>query len=260
MRIAMLALLLAAPAGASELRELCPDRPGLNTPPCIVDKGHFLVEAGLAYSQDRDANIINSEQDYGELNFRFGLTRRVEAFVGWTAHTRFRIRDRAGAVLSGSQGIGDVLFGTKLALSDPDAKKGIAVSIQPFATAPTGNNGIGAGAWTQGIILPIKFSLGGFEVQLSPELERFRDKLNGGHHAVYTGVVGVGHTFGPFDVQVELYASRDDDSGSRTTQTIADLNLALAVGENMQFDAEVDAGLNRATPDIRVAVGVTRRF
>ena len=261
MKPVALALLIAAvPAGAAELRELCPDRPGLNTPPCIVDAGHVLVEAGLSYTHDRNPDSIDSEQDYGELNVRFGVTRRVEVLAGWTAHTRLRSHNRASGAVTRARGGGDLSFGAKLALTDPDAKDGVAVSVQSFATAPTGSDGIGAGAWTQGVIVPVKFDLGSFEIEMSPEIDRLPDTTRGGHHAAYTGVVGVGRKLGPLDAQIELYASRDDDPGARATQAIADVNLALPVGENMQLDAEADVGLNRATPDIRVAVGVARRF
>ncbi len=261
MRLATLALLLAAaPAGAADLRELCADRPGLGTPPCVVDAGHVLVEAGLAYGHDRNRDSIDSEQDYGELNVRLGVTRRAEAFVGWTAHTRLRSRDRLSGAVARARGSGDLLFGAKLALTDPDAEGGVAVAVQAFATAPTGKVDIGEDGWTQGLIVPIQFDLGDWEIELSPEVDRLPDSGGGGHHAVYTSVVGFGHKLGPLDAQVELYASRDDDPGNRTTQAIAAFNLALPVGDNLQFDAEADAGLTRATPDIRIAVGVARRF
>ena len=35
-------------AHADQLRDLCPDRPGLGTPACTVDKGRVLLEVGLA--------------------------------------------------------------------------------------------------------------------------------------------------------------------------------------------------------------------
>ena len=261
MRLVMLLIMLAAaPGGAAELRELCPDRPGLNTPPCIVDAGHVLVEAGLAYRHERNRDSIDDRQDYGELTVRAGVTRRSEIILGWTAHTRLRSRDRATGDVSRFRGGGDLLLGAKVALTDPDAKDGVAVSVQPFATAPTGSDGIGAGAWTQGVIVPVKFDIGGVEVELSPEVDRVADSLARGHHAVYTAVAGAGHKLGPFDAQVEVYVSRDDDPGARVTQAIADANLALGIGDNLQLDGEVDVGLNRAAPDVRVAIGVARRF
>ena len=219
---------VALPAHAAELRELCPDRPGLNTPPCIVDAGHLLVEGGTAYSHDRNRDTVDDEQDYGELTLRLGVTRRVEVLAGWTAHVRLRSRDRASGEVTRARGGDDLLFGAKIALTDPDAKDGVHVSVQPFATAPMGKDGIGADGWTQGIIVPVAFDLpGDFKVQLSPEIDRVPDSDARGHHGVYTGVVGLGHKIGPFDAQVELFASRDDDPGARSTQVVADANLAL---------------------------------
>ncbi|NWM25056.1 transporter, partial [Escherichia coli] len=43
-------------AQAQDLRPLCPDRPGLDTPACTVDQGHFIVESGLVdWSLDRSS-------------------------------------------------------------------------------------------------------------------------------------------------------------------------------------------------------------
>ena len=260
MKTVLLALLVASPAAAADLRDLCPDRPGLNTPPCIVDKGHLIVETGVAYTHDQSQGIGTDTGDYGELTVRYGVTDRVELVGGWTAYEHVRVRDRASGLTARTHGTGDLLFGVKAALTDPDGK-GLAVSVQPFTTAPTGTGGVGAVRWTQGVIVPIKLELpADFELQMSPEIDRLPNNTDGGHHAAYTGVIGLGHKLGPFDAQVEAYVSHDDDPGARSTMAIADVNLALSVGKNLQFDAEVDAGLNRDTPDVRIAVGVARRF
>src|SRR5690242_738899 len=83
MRAARLALILtfaASAAAAQQLRPFCAERPGKATPPCIVDAGHVQLETGLAdvlLQPGEDVVALAA----GEL--RVGLTRRLEAQVGW---------------------------------------------------------------------------------------------------------------------------------------------------------------------------------
>lgn len=260
MRILLAALLLAAPAGAAELRDLCPARPGLGTPPCIVDKGHVLVETGIDWQREHDDDTVTHGLSAGDLLVRYGLTERTEAFAGWTAYSRERVRDRASGAFARRHGTGDLMFGVKQSLLDP-AGDGTSVAVQVFATAPTGSNGQGEVGWTQGVIVPIQFDLPAeFQLALSPELERLPDSERSGHHVRWTNVVGLSRGFGKVTAGVELLVSRDADPGLAATQAIADINLAWQPSDDLQLDAEVDAGLDRDAPDIRIALGIARRF
>ena len=255
------ALLAAAPAVAADLRDLCPDRPGLGTPPCIVDKGHVVVEVGVgSWERSHDAFSITHELTGGDLLARAGVTDSLEAFAGWTAYAHDRVRDRASGTVDKSHGTGDVIFGLKQSLLSPSGER-TSVAVQVFATAPTGTNGFGAGGWTQGVLVPVQFDLGSnFSLFLTPEADRLPDTQRGGHHALLQNVVGLGRQFGRVNAEVELLLNRDYDPGDHTSQAIADVNLAWSATDNLQLDAEVDAGLNHDAPDVRIAFGVARRF
>lgn len=260
MKLLLAALLSAAPAGAAELRDLCPDRPGFGTPACIVDRGHALVETGIDWQREHDAETVTHSFDAGDLLVRYGITESLEAFAGWTAYSHERVRDRASGAAARRHGTGDVILGVKQSLLNP-AGDGTAVAVQVFATAPTGSNGQGEGGWTQGVIVPIQFALpADFQLALSPELERLPDSERSGHHARWTNVVGLSRAFGKVTAGVELVVSRDDDPGLKATQAVADINLAWQPSDDLQLDAEVDAGLDRDAPDVRVAFGIARRF
>lgn len=261
MRALLITLLLAAPAGAADLRAFCPDRPGYDTPACIVDKGHVVVEAGLgAWSRQHDSATVTHSFEAGELLARVGVTDRMEVFGGWTAYGQDRERDRATGMVQRDRGPSDISFGVKQSLLNPGGD-GTSIAVLAFATAPTGTGGQGAAGWTQGIIVPVDFELSsGFQLSLSPEIERVPDTVRSGHHARWTGVAGLSHEFGKFTGGIELVGIRDSDPGNRSTQAIADLNLAWQPADNLQFDAEVDAGLSHDAPDVRIAFGVARRF
>ncbi len=262
MRALLLAALLAAtPALAGDLRDLCPDRPGLDTPPCIVDKGHVLVEAGLGdWQHDRTATTVTDTVTAGDLLARVGVTDHLELFAGWTAYGHERVRDRPSGTIRRRHGTGDVTLGFKQSLLNPGGD-GASIAVQGFVTAPTGTSGFGAGGWTEGILVPLRFALpAGFTLALTPEAERSANTQRRGHHAQWTMVGGIGHDLGQVSAQVELLVSRDDDPGARTTQALAGLNLSWQPADSLQLDAEVDAGLNRDAPDVRIALGLSRRF
>lgn len=261
MKRLLLALLFAGPAGAAELRDFCPDRPGFDTPACTVDKGHVVLEAGLGdWTRQHDRATVTHMFETGDLLARVGVTDRLEVFGGWTARGQDRERDRATGIVQRQRGTGDISFGAKRSLLDP-AGDGTAVAVLVFATAPTGTGGQGEAGWTQGIIVPVEFALpSGFQLSVSPEVERLPDTLRSGHHARWTGVAGLSHELGKFTAGIELVGIRDSDPGDRSTQAIADVNLTWQPADNLQFDAEVDAGLNHDAPDVRVAFGVARRF
>ena len=258
--LAALLLIAAGPATAADLRDLCPDRPGLDTPPCIVDAGHVLVETGIAsWERSHDDASVTHEFAAGNVLARLGLTEHLEVFAGWTAYLHDRVRDRATGSIDRSHGSGDVVFGFKQSLLRP-AGDGASIALQAFATAPTGGD-FGAGGWTQGLIVPMQFALpGGFTGQLSPEIDRLPDSLRGGHHAAYQIIGGLQHGLGPLTVGAELLVNRDTDPGAAATQALADVNIAWAPSKSLQLDAEVDAGLDRAAPDVRFQLGVSQRF
>nr|QQZ49043.1 hypothetical protein JKL49_17735 [Phenylobacterium glaciei] len=68
------------------------------------------------------------------------------------------------------------------------------------------------------------------------------------------------HGFGPVQLGVELWASRDDDPAGATTQASFDLTAAWTPSDNVQLDVGLNAGLNHDTPDIEVYAGLARRF
>jgi hypothetical protein len=67
--IATCMLSVAATAGT---RDYCPDRPGLGTPSCTIDRGHVSVEVGLAdWSLDRSAAERDDTLLIGDLLDRY---------------------------------------------------------------------------------------------------------------------------------------------------------------------------------------------
>jgi hypothetical protein len=250
----------AAPAPAADktaaVGDLCADRPGKATPPCILDTGHVQLEVGLADAVFQHSNGLHETLytiSAGEL--RVGLTPTLEAEVSWAP---LIVDHRRGA--SDVSGTGDLTVGLRHALTTPGSE-GVQVSIQAFVTAPTATNGLGAGGWTGGVRLPVAVPLSkDLGLGLTPEVDVVRNAGGGGTHLAWSTAAGVSKAFGKFTLGVEAWGQVDDDPKARTYQASADFTAARMVGENTQLDAGVYFGLNRQTPDTEAYVGISRRF
>ncbi len=248
--------LAAVPAHAEGLRDLCAQRPGKATPPCILDAGHLQLETGLADAVfQRHGGQHEDIYSFGASELRLGVSPRVELEAGWTPLIVDTVR--GGDRITGS---GDATLGVLAALTDPDGK-GAAVSLQAFVTAPTATHHLGAGGWTGGVRLPAAIPLAdNLSLGLTPEIDVLRNAAGGGTHLAWIGVASLGRTFGKTSLGAELWGMVDDDSAGRTTQATFDLTAAQTLGANLQLDAGANLGLNHATPNVEVYVGVSRRF
>jgi len=247
---------ISTSAHGEDLRDFCAQRPGKATPPCIVDAGHLQVEVGLADAVfQRSGGVHEDIYTLGAAELRIGLTRRVELEAGWAPSVIDAVRggDRRA-------GVGDATLAVLAALTDPDGK-GVAVSAQGFATAPTANHGLGAGGWTGGARLPIAVPLSEtISLGLTPEIDVLRDAAGGGVHAAWIGVASLGRAFGPTALGAELWGEVEEEPTGAIRRGGADLTAAFALGKSLQLDAGANFGLNRATPRAEIYAGVARRF
>ncbi len=259
--IATLAI-LATPAAAADLRELCPDRPGRLTPACIVDAGHLLIETGVVdWMHDATASDITDTLTVASTTLRYGLTNHLEAVAQWNPYVSVRDRMRGGSATT-DRGVGDVLFGLKQSLLNPDGK-GVSIALAPFVTIPTAKSAIGAGTSTQGLVVAVTVALpADFALGVSPEVDRLSNGADRGHHASYTMIGGISRAFGALTPGIELAATRDDDPTGRVTRATADAFVAWAPKSlpSVQFDVATYFGLSRDTPDIEAYIGVSKRF
>jgi hypothetical protein len=254
--LALFVALLAGSATAQDLRDFCAQRPGRATPPCILDTGHVQVEVGLADAVFQRHSGAHEEIDtFAATELRYGLTRRLEGEAGWSP---LIVDSARGAPRR--RGVGDVTLGLLGALTDPDGK-GLAVSAQGFVTVPTATGGLGAGGWTGGLRLPVAIPLAmDVSLGLTPEVDVLRNASGRGTHLAWIGVGSVSRSFGPVSLGAELWGQIEDDPAGTIRRATADLTAAVMVGKNLQFDVGANFGLNRATPNAEVYVGVARRY
>lgn len=264
-RLLTLACVLFAGIGAAqaqELRPFCPDRPGLGTPACTIDRGHVVAElGGIDWSLDQDDRTRTDSWTMGDLLLRYGVTQDMEVQVGWTAFGAVRTRDKVTGAIGHGAGIGDVTLAMRRNLSQPDGS-GFSAAVMPTVTLPTGGATIGAGDWGTGLIVPLNYSLSdSFSIALTPEVDAAVDADRRGRHLAYGGVIGLGAQIGKaVSAALEFQALRDEDPGGHATKKLASISLAWQPKDDLQLDAGAVAGVNAASADMELYVGIARRF
>ncbi|MDE2596375.1 MAG: transporter [Sphingomonadales bacterium] len=254
--IAAITLALPHPACAQE-RDFCASRPGLGTPACTMAPGTLMVETGIAgWEHTRDSSSAEDNVTLGDFLLRLGVSDRTELQLGFGGWQHQRVHDSTG--VSSGHGIGDILLGFRHGLAGPNGP----VAVQGFITLPTGTGTATAGDWGAGLLLSAGKNLpGGFEIDVTPEIDAAVNGSGKGRHLAWGGVLGLSHPLGQsVSLTGELAAFRDQDPDGASTDARAALSLAWQAGRNVQFDLEADAGLANGAPRRALLVGFARRF
>lgn len=254
--------LWAAPARADELRDYCPERPGLNTPACTIDRGHLSVETGLVdWTRERDPDAVTDTALIGDTLLRYGLTDTLEAQLGWTPLGIVRTRDRIAGGVTHQARAGDVTLGLKANLAHPDGKD-LSIALLPSVSIPVGREPIGAGDWGAGLRVPMSVGLtDAVQLIATPEVDAAVDGDGDGRHLAYGGAGGVQIALTKaVSVALEGGAMRDRDPTGHETLAFASASAAWQPRDDLQLDAGVVGGLNRASPDLELYVGISHRF
>lgn len=256
-----IALLGIASAGHAELRDYCPDRPGIGAPACTVDRGHVSIEVGLAdWTLDKAAGERDETLLAGDILARIGIGDSTEVQIGWTGYGRERDRDASGNVTRQHRS-GDALIGLRQNLKNPDGS-GLSFALTPFVTLPVGRQPIGAGDWGAGLTGSATVELGEvFALALTPEIDAAVNEDGHGRHLAYSAVEGLSAKLSKaVTATLEYQALRDRDPGGHATMQLAGLSVGWQPKDGMQIDFGANAGLDHRTPDVELYVGVSRRF
>jgi hypothetical protein len=264
MKIVILGLvLIASPALAEDkLRDLCAERPGLDTPACTVDPGHLQIELGVGdWTLDKQSGTRNDTIVVGDVLARYGVGDSTEIRLGWTSYGHSRTRDTATGAVDRLSGTGDVTIGLKQNLVSPSGD-GFSLALLPSVSLPTGKTGIGAGDWGAGLLIPVSYDLTEtLTLEATPEIDAAVDGDGKGRHAAYGSAAGLGVKLSDkWSMSVEGQLIRDRDPGDHSTQALAGAYVAWQPKGRIQFDAGAQAGLNRATPDVELYFGISEKF
>lgn len=258
----ILCLMPWAAAGATDLRDYCPDRPGIGTPSCTIDRGHLSVELGLAdWTLDRSRAERDDQLILGDLLLRYGIGEATEIQLGWTSFGRDRGRDRLTGLRTRRSGAGDASIALRHNLRNPDGS-GFSAAVMASATLPVGRQPIGAGDWGAAFSVPLSLELSdSFALELVPEVDAAVDGDGHGRHLAYGAVGGLEAKLSKaVTATAEYQRVRDRDPGAHATQQLAGLSMAWQPKDDLQLDIGANGGLNRNAPDVELYVGIARRF
>lgn len=254
---ALAVALLATPAIAQDEPRFCPTRPDLGSSACTTLPGQVHVElSAVDWELDDAADARTDTVLAGDLLLRLGVGPRTEVQVGWTPFGHVRERDRASGSIETTDGVGDVRLAVRQNLRAPDGK-GLSFGLEPFVTLPVGRYPVGRGDWGAGVVLPVSYDLGErANLAFTGTGEALPDEDGDGRHLSLTGIAGLGLELSDSVTAVgEVSVQRNDDPGGRRTLVLAAASLAWRPAKTWQLDALVTAGLNRDTPDLRLAIG-----
>jgi hypothetical protein len=255
--ITLLTLLTPLRARADD-KPICPDRPGRGTSACTLDEGHAQIELGLFDDSFQHRSGVTTDTDnVGSVLAKWGVSDRVDVEAGMALYQEQRVHAAAGTMTMG--GVGDLFLHAKFNPLTTDGP--FALVLAPFLKLPTASGGLGNGAVEGGLVLPMSYNLGGnWSLSMTPEADIQRNALGGGTHANLVDVVGLGRSFGPFSLGAEIWSGQNLDPAGTVSQYSFDLDAAWLTDNDTQLDGGINFGLNRATPDVEIYFGISRRF
>jgi Putative MetA-pathway of phenol degradation len=255
---AALVLLAAFPAHAADLAPICPDRPGKGTSPCTLAAEHAQVELGLFdESTQRRSGVTTDTGNAGTLLGKFGISDRVDVEAGMALYQFQRVHSAAGTVKA--SGVGDLFLRTKINPLSSDGP--FSLALAPTLKLPTAARSIGNGRIEGGLVAPMSYDLGNnWSLGMTPEADVLLNGSGSGYHANLTDVVGIGRSSGKLTLGAEVWTAQNLDPAGTVSQYSFDLDAAYLIGNNTQIDGGINLGLNRATPDTELYIGMSQRF
>jgi hypothetical protein len=253
-------LATSAAASAADDKPICADRPGKSTPTCTVAAGHFQLETSLG---DWSLQKTDAERDtslaIGETLFRYGLTDHSEIQLDVTPWQRST--SRGPGFHERASGFGDLTLIYKHRITPKDSV--VQLAFYPEVKIPTANHSFGNGKWEGGLLLPIDYSVPNspLGLNLTPEIDWVANADGTGHHAAMVQVVSLGwQVTDRLSVSGDVWGQWDWDPRGTTRQASVDGSLAYLLNSDVQLDAGANFGLNRATPDVEIYGGISKRF
>ena len=251
-----------APAPGA-LRPLCPDRPSKGTSACTVDQGHLQLETDLFNGTwDRSGGVSTDTYLFTNPTLKFGVTDAFDIEANIVPYAQVRTVDHNAGTSSTASGVGDLYLRGKLDFAGNHGGN-LGLAVEGFVKAPTAPLGVGDGAWEGGALVPFSYSLPhGWSLGVTPEADVVLNASGAGRHLALLLPVGLSHAVGPLLGTVEVWTAQDFDPSGTGRQYSLDFAAAWqpAKAPDLQIDGGVNLGLNSATPDVQVYVGLARRF
>ena len=242
------------------LREFNPDRPGQSHDPTTVDAGHIQLEVGAfehVFDPRGPGFTTTRRYLYGNPNVRVGVTSDVELQVGTPLGNLIRT---SGAEATRMAGLGDTTLAVKANLLGNDGGDHI-LAVLPTIKLPTAARGLGNGYAEGAIFAPYNYKITkDLLLTFEPSIGVLRNSMNTRYRDSYGLIVGLDQTITNVIIASVEISTQVSSARKEPTNWTFTPSLAYLVSKNLQLDAGVNLGLNKATPRYNPYLGVSTRF
>ena len=246
------------------MRGFATDRPTKSDTPYTVDAGHFQYEADAVnwtYDRYNATHTTTSNLVVGDPVLKAGLTQHTDLEIALAPMNFDRTHDRANNANNTAAGFGDVYTRVKYNLFGDDGGD-YALAVVPYVKAPAAAHNLGNNHWEGGGYAPFMAALpDDWMLDITSEFDILENAALNGTHANFQNLINFSHPLFADSLTgyVEFWSDVDNDKQT-PNQYSFDLALAWAVTNNVQLDAGINLGLNKATNDMQPYLGLSQRF
>ena len=216
------------------------NRPGFSFSPNVVGPGQWQLETGISYTESND-DIRTTSLPLAEV--RVGVADQLEVFISSLTWSEIR----SGG--SESRGFADFAFGSKVKISNADARTQMALLFQ--LSVPIGNDSFSSNRWDPSLAF-IWAHNGKFAIAGTVKISDFQSgyRLDNGLKMPFSW----GDAHSGF---VEWESSLPEDGGSAHW-----LNggYQWLINDRMQLDFNAGLGLNDRAENFRMGVGFSMQL
>lgn len=257
--LAALCLPFCVTAHAAEDDAISPDRPDVSESSQVVGKGRFQVETSVQWDRRRD-DSSHDRSLYMPTLLRIGVGERTELRLETDGRTVIHSVDPASGARSSTAGYADTAVGVKWHLDDQQGNMP-SMGLLLDAELPSGSRGLRGHGLRPALRLATEWELPqGLSLAVMPGAGVDSDD-NGARYGYGVLAVALDKKFGErVHGTVELAMPQIARASHGGTQSLIDAGVTYLVNKDVQVDAMVVHGLNRRTPDLSLAVGLSVRL
>jgi hypothetical protein len=246
----LLAGILSVPAArADDDDAINPDRPNVANSSQVVGNRRVQLETGVQWDRQRDPDAHVRTLTTPTL-LRIGVADALELRVETDGRTIEHASDPGTGAHTVSAGWADLSAGVKWHVADQQGMRP-SVGVIAEVALPTGSAGLRGSGFRPSVELPVEWDLGHeWSLGVMPGVVRDGD----GTYGVFAASVGKA-----FSERLHGFAEVAAPQIGHGTQTLVDAGVTWLVNKDCQLDAMVVHGLNRQTPGLSLAFGVSVR-
>jgi hypothetical protein len=255
----LLAGLLSLPAAhADDDDTINPDRPNVANSSQVVGAHRMQLETGLQWDRQRDDDAHVRTLTTPTL-LRIGLSDALELRVETAGRTIAHASDPGTGARTMSADWADSAAGVKWHLVDAEGARP-SVGLIAEAALPTGSRALRGTGFRPSLNVPAEWDLGHeWSLGVMPGVGRDSDDA-GAHYTYGVFAASLGKAFSErLHGFAEVAAPQVARAAHGGTQAVVDAGASWLVNRDCQLDAMVVHGLNRNTPDLSLAFGVSLR-